>query len=261
MFRRGTSVLGRIGNAIVYGSLPLFAAAGALLLGRLEWDRIDDMAPMIITVAALGLLGVLAGVTAWMILWLIVGPPSLAIADRIRRRGETVDVERSSPPETGADALVGRIRDGSAPLFSPIANTPCVAFRVVGQIGPWAIDDGEAVTFELDLEPEERVRVVPTPALIAIDVGVTARVDHDALERLERFLVMRGIRIEAGTVHLAESVLCPFDSVCVDGDVGDRSGPAAGGRGLSRRPIDSMRPGLRRTAGRDPKRRRGVASS
>lgn len=137
--------------------------------------------------------------------------------------------EQELLPEHGLSELRGTVRV-LEPLTSPVQQTPCAAFRLVGHGPLGEIDDAGATPFELETEDGERVRVEPDPAWVALEVEERAQpVQLD--DRLRRFLEQRGLFPERGEVRVAEAVLRDGDPVVVEGALETSRGRGAASTG------------------------------
>ncbi|MFW6050100.1 MAG: hypothetical protein ACODAU_02930 [Myxococcota bacterium] len=111
--------------------------------------------------------------------------------------------------------LRGRVRAGS-PLRSPLEGLPCVAWRVAGEGPVGDVDDALAAPFELVTDDGRTIRVLPSPATVAVELDARPRPVKPSPE-LARFLQERGVYPERGPVTLAEAVLKDGDRVVVEG--------------------------------------------
>lgn len=178
-------------------------------------------------VIALGVLGVLVASLALV--------PSLA-ARAVSRRGRAPanrTLRVFSPPRTAPGtlgtraetrvALEGKIRLATAECTSPLGETPCVVFGLVGVVNGCSIDDADGGDFDVELASGERVFVSLEHAVLRVEqprepeeVSLTAALDD--------LFAARGVGSMTTECRLDELVLCDGDEIVVEGEI---SGSAA----------------------------------
>lgn len=120
------------------------------------------------------------------------------------------------------EGVEGKLVPGDAPLRSPIDDTPCAAFRLLGRAGGIEIDDVEATPFVIEAGPE-RV-AVRAERFVVIGPTTTrepAPVTGEARDRVRAFLARRGVALgaEGAEIALVEIVVEEGAEVTVHGAI------------------------------------------
>jgi hypothetical protein len=116
-----------------------------------------------------------------------------------------------------ATELVGRVRRRE-PCRSPLAGEDCVAFRLVGQVDRFAVDDSGGADFDL-VQADGRVVLVRLEhAALVLEVGEPTVRTLPPSPELAAFLAARQVPA-APPLRLTEAVLAEGDSIAVAGCV------------------------------------------
>jgi hypothetical protein len=161
-------------------------------------------------------------------LWIAGGGPLAAVLAagwHLRRRlrrlpaslAPRVPVNLLLPPAPfDAAGVRGRVRRRRL-LVSPVGERECVAFRLVGRIGSFDVDDAAGVDFDVVRDDGRSMPVSLDHAVLQLPSG--ERVPVGRHRPLVEFARQRGLPSGRPEAELAESVLLDGDEVIVIGTV------------------------------------------
>ncbi len=116
-------------------------------------------------------------------------------------------------------------------VTSPLSNTPCAAFRIVGTGPTGALDEALAGTFDVLVDGAPPIRVEADPATVDLPLPADPPVErHAARGPLARFMRERGACPHLGSLTIAETLLRDGDVVEVNGTPQQEMRPGAGYR-------------------------------
>jgi hypothetical protein len=177
-----------------------------------------------------GLWGMLAYIAVPVVLTLIWALRFPDLHERNRQPEvvmEDVPIRLREPPSADAHAIRilfhGQVDEAADLVLAPLSGEPCVAYRLVGQVGKSPIDEGEAAPFVLRTD-SERIEVDPRPATVALSTPEPEPYSEIG-ERLRDFLRDRGAHPLGRSVVLAEARLERGDAVRVESSVLDVQRP------------------------------------
>jgi hypothetical protein len=188
----------------------------------------------VFAIATMPVLGFFATPVPLWVLWIPVTVATAAVIAPdiyIARARRALDRQRREvralpPVEIGGRALlaapeatelVGRVRR-RADCHAPLTGRECVAFRLVGRVDRFAVDDAGGEDFDLVL-PDGRIVIVRLAhAALALDVDEPALHAGPASAALVAFLAARQVPAVA-PFRLAEAVLRDGDAIAVAGKI------------------------------------------
>jgi hypothetical protein len=164
------------------------------------------------------------------LLWIFFLPEADEFASRTSRWDHLVaiDLQPPWPVDLGDVRSVSGKVVAQQTLRSPIAEEPCVAFRLTGAAGRFAIDDAKIIPFELELGDGSIARVEGDDATVELEAPDGAR--QKANDALIDFLDDLGIDGD-DDLRLGESLLRAGDQAEVRGHAVESDQAGSGYRG------------------------------
>lgn len=179
--------------------------------------------PGLYLTALVAIVGCVGGVScAWAggLLGALLGAAWASISGARRRSSlPRVGVERFEAADRGGlETLSARVVGAvSTPVTSPLEGRACVAFRLTGRVGDFAVDDADAVAFVVETHDGRRALVEPSRAALALPTGPGRSLRAGAHDALRAFLSARGIRADVDGAALWESTLAEGDALEIEG--------------------------------------------